>query len=72
MSFYLWVSLALFGLVAYDLVTGKVNWSNRGLFTRSGATRRGDPTHYWLGILWRTAVALALAALAFFHVAEPK
>jgi hypothetical protein len=71
MSFYLWVSLACFALVGYDLMTGKITWGSWMLFTRPGATRRDDPKHSWIAIAWRTAVALAVAALAFFHVPDP-
>jgi hypothetical protein len=73
MSFYLWVSLAGFALVAYDLITGKTTWGARGLpGMRPGATRRDDPKHFWIGVAWRIAIALGVAALAFFHVPDPK
>jgi hypothetical protein len=72
MSFYLWVSLAVFALVAYDLITGKTTWGALGLIMRPGATRRDDPKHFWIGVAWRIAIALGLAALAFFHVPDPK
>jgi hypothetical protein len=39
---------------------------------RPGATRRDDPKHFWIGVAWRIAIALGLAALAFFHVRDPK
>jgi uncharacterized iron-regulated membrane protein len=68
MSFYLWVSLAVFALVAYDLITGKTTWGSRTPFMRPGATRRDDPKHFWIGVAWRTAIALGLA---FFHVPDP-
>ena len=71
MSFYLWVSLAVFALVAYDLITGKITWGSRMLFTRPGATRRDDPKDFWIAVAWRTAIAVGLAALAFFHVPDP-
>jgi hypothetical protein len=72
MSFYLWVSLAVFALVACDLITGKTTFGARSTyFMRAGATRRDDPKHFWLGVAWRTAVAIGLAALAFFHVPDP-
>jgi hypothetical protein len=73
MSFYLSVSLAVFALVAYDLITGKTTFGARGLMgMRPGATRRDDPKHFWIGVAWRIAIALGLAALAFFHVPDPK
>jgi hypothetical protein len=72
MSFYLWVSLAVFALVACDLITGKTTLGGRWtLFLRAGATRRDNPKHYWIGVAWRIAIALGLAALAFFHVPDP-
>jgi|HubBroStandDraft_1064217.scaffolds.fasta_scaffold1871391_2 hypothetical protein len=72
MSFYLWISLAVFALVAYDLITGKITWGGTFVpFTRPGATRRNDPKHFWMAIAWRTAIAVGLAGLAFFHVPEP-
>jgi len=69
MSFYLWVSLAAFALVAYDLVTRKITWGN--LSRSAGATRRDDPKYFWIAVAWRTAIAIGLAALAFFHVPDP-
>jgi hypothetical protein len=72
MSFYLWVSLAVFALVACDLITGKTTLGGRWTsFMKAGATRRDDPKHYWIGVAWRIAIALGLAALAFFHVPDP-
>jgi hypothetical protein len=71
MSFYLWVSLASFALVGYDLITGKITWGSF-VFSRPGATRRNDPKPFLKAIAWRTAIALGLAALAFFHVPAPK
>jgi hypothetical protein len=73
MSFYLWVSLAAFALVVCDLITGKTTLGARSYFmgVRPGATRRDDPKHFWIGVAWRTAIALGLAALAFFHVPDP-
>jgi len=71
MSFYIWVSLALFALVAYDLITGKITWGSWILFMRPGATRRDDPKHFWMALAWRTLIAVGLAALAFFHVPDP-
>ena len=71
MSFYLWVSLGIFALVAYDLITGKLTWGSKILFIRPGATRRDDPKYFWIAIVWRIAVAVGLAALAFFHVPAP-
>jgi len=73
MSFYLWISFAIFALVACDVITGKptlTGWTAFP-FTRPGATRRDDPKHFWIAVAWRTAVAIGLAALAFFHVPEP-
>jgi hypothetical protein len=51
MSFYLWVSLAAFALVAYDLITGKITWGSWILFMRAGATRRDDPKHFWIAVM---------------------
>jgi hypothetical protein len=57
MSFYLGVSLAVFALVAYDLITitGKTTWGARGhiMGMRPGATRRDDPRHFWILTLFR-------------------
>jgi hypothetical protein len=71
MSFYRWVSIAAFVLVAYDLIAGKITWGSCILFMRAGATRRDDPKHFWIAVAWRTTIAVGLAALAFFHVPDP-
>jgi hypothetical protein len=71
MSFYLWVSLAAFALVAYDLITGKITRGSWILFMRAGATRRDDPKQFWIPVAWRTTIAVGLATLAFFHVPDP-
>ena len=71
MSFYRWVSIAAFALVAYDLITGKITWGSWILSMRAGATRRDDPKHFWIAVAWRTAIAVGLAALAFFQVPDP-
>ena len=72
MSFYLWLSLAVFVLIVHDLIKGKITWGSFVLFVWPNATRRDDPKHFWMSMAWRTAVAVGLAALAFFQVPDPK
>jgi hypothetical protein len=73
MSFYIGVSLAVFALVVCDLITGKTTLGARSyvMGVRPGATRHDDPKHFWIAVACRTAVAIGLAALEFFHVPDP-
>jgi hypothetical protein len=70
MSFYLWCSLAVLAIVAYDLYNGRIAWSSWIPFMKADAIRHVDPNHFWIFIARRVAGALALAALAYFHVPE--